>query len=888
MSSSTEYALELSTTTTPLGFNRLELVRLMVQSLQGLGYHQAAQTLETESGYQLESPAVSRFRECVLSGNWTEVEQLTSQLNLDFNHGISSVKFLIREQKFLELLEARQIKSALVVLRSELTPLNQNMDRVHALTSYMMSSSPEDLRQRAGWDGVEGQSRQKLLTSLQKLISPSIMVPENRLENMLQQAVELQVNNCLYHDIRNDTRSLYSDHLCDKTGIPSITRKVLEEHTNEVWYVSFSHDGRFLASASADSRIIIWNVQTYEPVFTLQGHTNKVSCCAWSPDDTKILSTGLDRTVKLWDVQTETLLKSFQKHSETINCLAWLPEGDRFVSGCEKKMLLMNDQGDVRYSWPFPVRDVAVSPDGRTLIAMGGTIIRIISLDDMSELNKLEESDSITAISLSRDGRYLLANTTAKPAHPPQQREIHLWNLEEGRIERRYVGHKQGRYIIRSCFGGWGDRFVISGSEDSTIYIWHRDNGNLVQTLEGHTRPVTCVAWSPIHPTMLVSASDDNTIRIWGTSEDSRVDQALVDGAEQIPQETLDHIPVEVWVLILAFVPPARLAILTRVCRQWQGIIQHQLPLWSDIAIKCSLREAQQQGFSMMELVLGHALVICELCLEASRKGVGSDLPLPVDRQDALGKTWMCRPCRRQYYTRFPEPTRQALPRDYDSVPSPLDPEDAQDGHKAHSIAHKDEIVLARARALHGGDIGILAHQSDDYNTNHLLRRRRRKMLATKLMLVGLNFRSDSKLCGTYLRGSWYDPGRVAAVMKEMEWYYAETSYWDFMNEDFESAVSKTEGLAEWVQNLVRDHGWGARETYKAGATVGTDTEDEHRRRDGPRLLPPPSLWPLIDGWLQHMFEHMGGSEDMDLWDQTYRPDPGAFTISIETDDEEE
>ncbi|KAF9385381.1 hypothetical protein CPB97_004860 [Podila verticillata] len=531
MSSSTEYTTELSTTT-PLGFNRLELVRLMVQSLQSLGYHQAAQTLETESGYQLESPAVSRFRECVLSGNWAEVELLTSQLNLDVSHGIASVKFLIREQKFLELLEAQQIKNALVVLRSELTPLNQNMDRVHALTSYMMSSSPEDLRQRAGWDGVEGQSRQKLLTSLQKLISPAIMVPENRLENMLQQAVQLQVNNCLYHDIRNDTRGLYSDHMCLKTGIPSITRKVLKEHTNEVWCVSFSHDGRFLASASADSRIIIWSIQTFEPVFILRGHASKVTCCAWSPDDTKILSTGLDRMVKLWDVQTETLLRTFQKHSETITCLAWLPEGDRFVSGCDKKMLLMNDQGDVRYTWPWPVRDVAVSPDGRTLIATGGTIIRIISLDDMSELNKLEESDSVTAISISRDGRYLLANITATPAQPPKHREIHLWNLEEGRMERRYVGHKQGRYIIRSCFGGWDDRFVISGSEDSTICIWHRDNGNLVQTLEGHHRPVTCVAWNPIHPTMLVSASDDNTIRIWGTPEDASDDQGpLVNGA---------------------------------------------------------------------------------------------------------------------------------------------------------------------------------------------------------------------------------------------------------------------------------------------------------------------------------------------------------------------
>lgn len=64
---------------------------------------QAAQTLEAESGYQLESPAVSRFRECVLSGNWTEVEQLTSQLNLDVNHGIAvrSFRFSFLLQRFL-------------------------------------------------------------------------------------------------------------------------------------------------------------------------------------------------------------------------------------------------------------------------------------------------------------------------------------------------------------------------------------------------------------------------------------------------------------------------------------------------------------------------------------------------------------------------------------------------------------------------------------------------------------------------------------------------------------------------------------------------------------------------------------------------------------------
>ncbi|KAG0295600.1 hypothetical protein BGZ97_004794 [Linnemannia gamsii] len=513
--------------TTPSGFSRLELVRLMVQSLQSLGYQKSAKELEAESGFQLESPAVTRFRDSVLQGDWNTVELLIGDLNLDTTHELS-VKFLIREQKFLELLERRDIKDALIVLRSELTPLNQNMDRVHSLTSYMMSGSPEDLRQRANWDGVNGSSRQNLLSSLQKFISPAVMVPENRLETMLKQAMDHQIKNCFYHDNRNTSKSLYSDHICDKTGIPTVTRQVLERHTNEVWYISFSHDGKYLASASADSKIIIWNLETFQPMHTLQGHSNKVSCCAWSPNDTQLLTAGYDRTVKLWDIQTATLKSTFPHHSDVVTCLGWLPDGERFVSGSEKNLFLMATAGNLLRQWPFPVRDLAISADGQTLVAMGGTIIRMISLVDFTEISKLEETDGITAISLSMDGQFLLVNTTVKPAQLPMHREIHLWNLPEGRIVRKYSGYKQGLFVIRSCFGGWDERFVISGSEDSKVYIWHRENGNLIQTLDGHDRSVTMVAWNPTNPTMFASASDDNTVRIWGTPEDAEVDSAHI------------------------------------------------------------------------------------------------------------------------------------------------------------------------------------------------------------------------------------------------------------------------------------------------------------------------------------------------------------------------
>ncbi|ORZ20910.1 WD40-repeat-containing domain protein [Lobosporangium transversale] len=516
-----------ASSTTPFGFNRHELVRLMVQSLQSLGYRKSAQELEAESGFQLESPAVTLFRECVLKGAWDELEQLSEQLELDPAHHVS-VKFLIREQKFLELLEARQIKNALIVLRSELTPLNHNMERVHTLTSYMMSSSAEDLRQRADWDGANGTSRQTLLSSLQKYISPAVMVPENRLETMLKQAIELQVKNCLYHNHRNTTNSLYSDHACEKTGIPSVSRGVLRGHTNEVWYISFSHDGKYLASASQDTKVIIWSMETFEAIHTLEGHQKEVSWCVWSPDDTQLLTTGFDKMVKLWDVQTATCKSTFNRHNDTVNCLGWLPDGERFLSGSGRNLFLMTTTGEVLRLWQFAVRDMAISADGKTLVVMGGTVIRIINLEDMSTISTLEETDGITAISLSKDGQFLLANITPKHAKHPLHREVHLWNLTEGRIVRKYSGYMQGLYVIRSCFGGWDERFVISGSEDLKIYIWHRENGNLIQTLDGHTGPVTVVSWNLANPTMFASASDDHTIRIWGTSEDTESDHARI------------------------------------------------------------------------------------------------------------------------------------------------------------------------------------------------------------------------------------------------------------------------------------------------------------------------------------------------------------------------
>ena len=96
---------------------------------------------------------------------------------------------------------------------------------------------------------------------------------------------------------------------------------------------------------------------------------------------------------------------------------------------------------------------------------------------------------------------------------------IHLWSIEEKCLIRRYTGITQGFYTIHSCFGGGPDHsFIASGSEDNKVYIYHLLRENPIAELTGHSRTVNCVTWNPVYPKVLVSGSDDSTLRVWGPS----------------------------------------------------------------------------------------------------------------------------------------------------------------------------------------------------------------------------------------------------------------------------------------------------------------------------------------------------------------------------------
>ncbi|KAG5178330.1 WD40-repeat-containing domain protein [Tribonema minus] len=251
----------------------------------------------------------------------------------------------------------------------------------------------------------------------------------------------------------------------------------LNGHTQGISDVAWTQDSRYVATASDDKLLKVWDVETGQCLHSYAGHSHHVFCCNFDMRGSAMLVSGsYDEHVKVWDVRHAKEVRTLASHSDPVTAADFNLDGSCIVSASHDGLIRI---------W-----DTTTGNCLKTIFAEGNPAVCFATYTPNSEF--------ILAGTLDHRIRLWTVGTTGTPT----------------KCMKTYKGHHNDKYSIFSAFCLTQGQHIVSGSEDKKVYLWNINSRQVVQTLEAHADAVLAVS---THPTrdIMASGSLDKTVKLW-------------------------------------------------------------------------------------------------------------------------------------------------------------------------------------------------------------------------------------------------------------------------------------------------------------------------------------------------------------------------------------